>query len=400
MKPNLNKLLLLSMLGVLWLGRPAAAQFRDDFNGPLKRDPEGLNGWSVLAGEGKATIDLKQGAGFASILVDATKDSRDVWWALMKRAVSGALDLSRLRDPGWALRVEARIRVSDAPRRVNLHFNTQRTTDFHSHLMEYDIPDAETWHTISMTTHGFDARPGDTVNAQMALMDWGTGRYRVDVDYFKVDVVNTAQAGPDLGDPVPYHPSVADPGSFSHTIPALEDGMIDLQNPDVNFKNWFVRGDGPRTEVLTVSGSQVVILRWDLSALAGKKAAGAGLLEMTTKLVERTSDDLPDFGQVRVVEIIGGDSRWTRAAVTANSLYQGRPADLVLVPQMIIDWPVTEGDGGKTYFTISRPSLQRLIDGKTLGLAIRSLGAINASFYTKGDRAGKTAPRLLINTVK
>lgn len=397
MKSNLYKNLILFLLLGLWLGGSASAQFRDDFNGPLKLDREGVKGWSFFAGEGKATIDLKQGDGFASISVDATKDKRGVWWALIKRAVSDALDLSRLRDPGWALRVEARIRVSDAPRRVNLHFNTQKTTDFHSHLMEYDIADAESWHTISMTTHGFDARPGDTVNAQMALMDWGLGKYRVDIDYFKVDVVNAAQAGPDLGDPVPYHPPVADPRSFAHKIPAAQDGMIDLQNPDVNFKNWYVREGGPRTEVLTVSGSQVVILRWDLRGLAGKKVAGAGLLEMTTKLVERTSDDLPDFGQVRVVEIIGGDPRWTRTVVTANSLYLGRPSDQVLLPQMIIDWPITEGEGGKTYFTISRPSLQRLIDGKTLGLALRPLGAINASFYTKGDQDGKNAPRLLFN---
>ena len=397
MRSNLNKYLIFSLLLGLWLCGSASAQFREDFNGPLKLDPEGVKGWSFFAGEGKATMDFTQGDGFASISVDATKDRRGVWWALIKRKVSDVLDLSRLKDPGWALRVEARIRVSEAPRRVNLHFNTQKTVDFDTHLMEYDIADAGTWHTISMTTHGFDARPGDTVNAQMALMDWGLGKYRVDIDYFKVDVVNAAQAGPDLGDPVPYHPPVADPNSFARKMTAAEEGVIDLQNPDVNFKNWYVLEGGQRTDVLTVSGSQVVILRWDFSGLVGKNVSGSGLLEMTTKLVERTSDDLPDFGQVRVVEIVGGDPHWTRTAVTANSLYQGRPPDLVLVPQMIIDWPVTEGDGGKTYFTISRPSLQRLIDGKTLGLALRPLGALNASLYSKRDQGGKFAPRLLFN---
>jgi len=278
-----------------------------------------------------------------------------------------------------------------------LHFNTQKTVDFHTHLMEYDIPDTKTWHTISMTTHGFQAQPGDTVNAQMALMDWGLGRYRVDVDYFQVDVVNAALAGPDRGDPVPYHPPVADPGSFAHKIPAAQDGMIDLQNPDVNFKNWYVGEGGQRTNVLTVGGTQYVILRWDFSGLAGKNVSGSGLLEMTTRLVERTSDDLPDFGQVRVGEIIGGDPRWERTSVTTNSLYQGRSPDRVLVPQMIIDGPVMEGDGGKTYFTISRPSLQRLIDGKSLGIALRPLGAINASFYSTRDQGGKYAPCLLFN---
>jgi hypothetical protein len=41
------------------------------------------------------------------------------------------------------------------------------------------------------------------VYAQLALMDWGLGRYRVDVDYVRVDVVDAAAAGPDLGEPVP-----------------------------------------------------------------------------------------------------------------------------------------------------------------------------------------------------
>jgi len=357
MKSGPYKRFIFSLLLGLSLYGAASAQFRDDFNGPLKKDPEGLSGWSFFTGEGKAVMDMRQGDGYASIIVDATSDVRGVWWALIKRRVSDVLDLSRLKDPGWALRVEARIRVSEAPRRVNLHLNTQRTTDFLTHLMEYDIADTETWHTISMTTHGFEARPGDAVNAQMALMDWGLGKYRVDIDYFKVDVVNTVLAGPDLGDPVPYHPPVADPGSFAHKVPAAQDGMIDIQNPDVNFKNWYVDEGGQRTPVLTVGGTQYAILRWDLSAFAGKSVSGSGLLEMTTKLVERTSDDLPDFGQVRVGEIIGGDPRWERPSVTTNSLYQGQPPDRVIVPQMIIDWPVSEGDGGKTYFTISRPSL-------------------------------------------
>jgi len=60
---------------------------------------------------------------------------------------------------------------------------------------------------------------------------------------------------------------------------------------------------------------------------------------------------------------------------------------------MIIDEKVTWNKDGKVLFTISQPVLQRLIDGKTLGLAIRPLGAVNASFYSK-DEDGKKAPRL------
>ena len=65
---------------------------------------------------------------------------------------------------------------------------------------------------------------------------------------------------------------------------------------------------------------------------------------------------------------------------------------------MIIDWPVSESDDAKTCLTIPKPVLQRLIDGKTLGIAIRPLGAINAAFYREDGSGGiKRAPRILVN---
>jgi hypothetical protein len=368
----------------LGLAGPARAQFRDDFSGPLKLDPEGEKGWSYFSGEGRANMALVQ-------------DRRNVWWALVKRRVSDFLDLARLKDPGWELRVEARIRVSEAPRRVNLHFNTQKTVDFHTHLMEYDIPDTTAWHTISMTTRGFEAGPGDTVNAQMALMDWGQGRYRVDVDYFKVDVVETARSGPDLGDPVPYHPPLPDPGSFTHSARPVEEAVIDSANPDVNFRGWSALEGGGRTELLTVGGTQWVILRWDLGAWAGKKVSGPGLLEMTTRSVERIDPELPDFGLVRVVEVVGGDPGWSVATVTFGNLLRGLPLDRVILPQMIIDWPAADGPGDKTYFVISRPALQRLVAGRSLGLALRPLGALNASFFAGRGQSDTRGARLLFN---
>ncbi len=384
----------------LVLAISASAQFLEDFNWPLKKDPDGVNGWGFLAGEGQAVMDLIQKDGFVSILVDATGDRRNVWWALIKHQVSDELDLDLLQRPGYALRIEARIRVSHAPRRVNLHLNTQKTTDFHSHLMEFDIPDAEDWHTISMTTRGFEAGPGDAVNGQMALMDWGLGKYRVDVDYFKVDVVDTALAGPDKGEPVPYHPPVADPKSFSCEARAAADSTVDLENPDVNLNNWYVRDAGKKTTVVTAGGTRSIILRWDLGPFAGKKASGPGLLELTTRSIERTSDERPDFGLIRVVEITGGDPRWEQKTVTFNSLCRGKAVEDILNPQMIIDWPVTEGDGAKTFLTISKPVLQRLIEGKALGIAVRPLGSINASFYSSESEDGKLGARLLFNLQK
>jgi hypothetical protein len=373
----------------------AAAQFRDDFAGPsLLIDPDGVAGWGFATGEGKAVMDLKQRDGCAVITVDATRDRRNVWWALIVHRVSDAMDLGLLRKPGRALRIEARIRVSHAPRRVNLHLNTQRTTDFHSHLMEFDIPDTDNWHTISMTTRDFDARPGDVVNGQMALMDWGPGKYRVDVDYFKVDIVDTAIAGPDKGNAVPYHPAVPDPGSFAHAVPVAHDAMIDRDEPDANLNDWVVRDGSGEARVLSVSGTRSIILRWDLTAFAGKRVSRHGLLELTTRSVARTADKRPDFGELRVVEISGGDPLWDQRTVTPASFLRGAPLAEALTDQMIIDYPPTDGDGGKTYLTISKYVLQRLIDGRTLGIAIRPLGAVDASFYASEEKDGRFAPRL------
>jgi len=399
--PAVGTILLACILLAILLAAPppAAAQFRDDFDGPfLKLDPAGAKGWGFQSGEGLSVMDFRQGGdGFASIWVNATRDRRNVWWAFIVRQVSAALDLSLLKKPGYALRIEARVRTSHAPRRINLSVSTQKTTDFHSHLMEFDLPDTENWHIVSMTTRDFEASPGDTVNAQMALMDWGLGSYRLDVDYFRVDIVKVPDAGPDKGEPVPYHPQVADPAGFAHVVAAAQSGTVDLDNPDVNLGNWYLADAAGKAAVVTAGGTRYVILRWDFGALAGKKVVGSGLLELTTRAVERTSDDISDFGLIRIVEILGGDPRWDKKTVTFNSLYGGQTPDLVLNPQMIIDWPVSEGDGAKTYLTIPRPVLQRLIDGKTLGIAIRPLGAINAAFYGTDAEGKALAPRLRLS---
>jgi hypothetical protein len=191
---------------------------------------------------------------------------------------------------------------------------------------------------------------------------------------------------------------VADPAGFAHAVAAAQSGMIDLDNPDVNLGNWYLADAAGKTAVVTAGGTRYVILRWDFGALAGKKVAGSGLLELTTRALERTADDIPDFGEIRAVEILGGDPRWDKKTVTFNSLCVGQSPDLVLNPQMIIDWPVSEGDGAKTYLTIPKPVLQRLIDGKTLGIAIRPHGAINAAFYCEdGDERKADAPILRLN---
>jgi hypothetical protein len=337
---------------------------------------------------------LSSGKGYASISVDASKDKRGIWWALIRRYVSGSMNLNLLKNPHWQLRVEARIRTSHAPRRVNLHLNTQRTTDFHSHLMEFDLPDTLQWHTISMTTRGFDAAPGDSVYGQFALMDWGLERYRVDIDYFKVDIVNVDSAGPDKGAQVPYHPPNPKPTTFACHVLVAQDGMIDAEYPDMNFRNWQSNDGRQTSDLMSVSGTQLVILHWDFAALAGRNASGAGLLELTTHSVQRSSDYKKDFGMVRIVEVLGGDPLWQRETVTYNTFFQGKPPSSVLNTQMIIDIEVREERGGRNLATIPQPVLQRLIDGRTLGLAIRPLGAINASFYSSANKNATVKAKL------
>jgi hypothetical protein len=386
---------------VIWLllVEPSPAQFLDDFDGTrLARDPSGANGWTFFTGDGYAVMDFSlSGRGYATINVDATRDTRGIWWALIRRRVSADMDLSLLSNPNHALRIEARIKVSDAPKRVNLHLNTQRTTDFHSHLMEFDIPDTSAWHTISMTTHQFDAVPGDSVYGQLALMDWGLERYQVSIDYFKVNIVNIDSVGPDQGDQVPYHPPVQEPATMAYHIPIAQNGMVDAEYPQMTFNNWYTRDESGKTDLVTASGTQFVILRWDLSAFGGKKIKGSGLLELTTHSVQRLADYEKDFGMVRIVEIIGGKPLWNRKDINYTTLCQGQPLSRVLNSQMIIDVNVSEQRGNKTFATIPKPVLQRLIDGKTLGLAIKPLGAVNASFYASPDREGKRGAILHFN---
>jgi hypothetical protein len=387
------------VLIVVALAATSLAQFFDGFDN-LKLDPN--NGWFFKAGDGTATMDFRQGGpGYASVFVDGTTDRRGIWWALIERKVSANMDLTLMQKPGHEFRIEARVRSSHAPRRINLQVLTQRTTDYESQLMEYDIPDTDNWHTISLTTHGFDAKPGDTVFGHMALMDWGLEKYRLDVDYIKVDLVDAATAGPDKGEAVPYHPPVADPKGFGQKIPVVADTSIDIENTDVNSNDWYVQDvTGKKINLLTVDGTHDVILRWDLRKFAGKKVAGHGLLELTTHSVQQKAERIKDFGIVRVVEILGGDPNWDQTTVTTDSLCHYQPLNRVLNSQMIIDWPITEGDGGKTYLTIGHPVLQRMVDGKTVGIAIKPLGAIDASFYSMEDEGGKNSAQLYFNLEK
>ncbi|MDR8390343.1 hypothetical protein NC796_04265 [Aliifodinibius sp. S!AR15-10] len=385
-------LALLSIFLLLIEVSPARAQFVDHFEDGVSQE------WNYHSGDGAAKMDFTGTNGYAKISVDATKDRDNIWWALIRRNVAPYLNLEEFNKPDRELRVDTRIKASHAPRRVNLHFNTQKTTDFHTHLMEYDIPDTTGWHTISMTTEGFEAVAGDTINAQMALIDWGLETYQVQVDYFRVDVVDTDTTGPDPGNPVAYHPPVPDLSTFEHKANVAHDAMVNLAYPDKNFNGWYSASADERIPALTVSDSQYVILRWDFTSLSQKEVEGYGVLELTTRSLQRMDTDPPEFGQVRIVEILTGAADWNQETVTLSSLSRGKPLNEVFNPQMIIDTRISGGNQRTTRITISKPALQRLVSGQTIGFALRPLGPINASFYSSEYADGAYAPALYFNT--
>ena len=373
------------------------AQFLDRFNNKK------IEGWFFFTGDGYAKMDFIQKDSYARILVDATKDKDNVYWTLIKRDVTSFLDLNKLKDPSFQLRVEAKVRVHNAPRRINMMVNTNRTTNFHIDLMEFDIPDTTSWHTISMTTKKFDAIPGDTVYVQLCVTDYGLGKYYVDLDYYRADIVNINLAGPDKGELVPYHPPVPDVSTFSNHLDVAQDCLINSDFPDVNFNDWHVKEKEGDARILTVNANQWAILRWDFEKYKDLKVDGSGLLELTTQSVPTGGDYTKvfgedfgvEFGKIRIIEIIGGDPNWYQSNVTSNSLINGNMYSDVFNTQMIFDTEVADEQGSKNYITISKPVLQRMIDGKTNGLLIRPLGAIDASFYASENPY--TGPKLHFN---
>jgi hypothetical protein len=378
------------------------AQFLDNF------DKNKIEGWFFFTGDGTATMDFVQNNGYATICIDATKDKYNVYWTLIKRNVTAFLDLNKLKDPAFQLRVEAKVRVHDTPRRLNFMVNTNRTTNFHIDLMEYDIPDTSGWHIISMTTKKFDAMPGDSVYVQLCATDYGLGKYYVDVDYYRADIVNVNLTGPDKGVLVPYHPPIPPLSTFSNHLDAAQDCVINSDFPEVNFNDWHVKEQSGEARILTVNANQWAILRWDFKNFKNVKADAAGILELTTqsvpkggRYVEAYGEEFGiEFGKVRVIEIIGGDSGWDQNKVTNENFMQGRNYSNVFNYQMTFDFDISEKSGGKNFITISKPVLQRLLDGRTKGLLIRPLGALDASFYDSENQPANNGPKLHFNIVK
>jgi hypothetical protein len=100
---------------------------------------------------------------------------------------------------------------------------------------------------------------------------------------------------------------------------------------------------------------------------------------------------------IHVSEILGGDALWDQKTVTWNSFLQGQPQQKAINSQMIIDNALLEKPGDVTYITISNPVMQRLIDGKTKGIALLPLGAVQAAFYSTEFKDGSLSASLHFN---
>lgn len=364
------------------------AQFLETFEQPPSTE------WITPTGDGNTESDLEFQNGHAEFKVDATDDRRNIWWAIMQTTVSDPLDLDKLSEPEYELRIETSIQSSHAPRRVNLHVNTQRTTDFHTHLMEFDIPDTTDWHTISVTTKKFDGRSGDTINAHLALMDWGNEIYRIKVDYFKVDIVEVQNAVPDKGEQVLYPPPVPKPDEFSNSFAVTETAVIDKQYAGVNFSGWQFNGE----PVLTTDGNKIILFRWDFNDLFETTVSDYGMLELTLhSFALATSTEVPEFDQLRLVEVLDGDPAWNHKQVTFNRFTMEESLKSVLNPQMIIDIDLPQMIDKPVRIHIPRPVVQRLLDGNTKGIALYPLGASHASFYPGRTPDDPRTPRLHMN---
>jgi len=250
------------------------AQFVDNF------DTKEIKGWLFFTGDGYATMDFVQrSGGYATVLVDATQDPYNIWYAITKRNVAQYLDLKKLKGSDTELRVEARVRLNNPPHRVNFMVNTQRTTDFHHDLMEFELPDTN-WHVISMTTRDLDAVPGDSLYIQFNVTDFGWDKYQVDVDYIKADIIDLKKAGPDKGIQIPYHPPIPVLNTFSNHLDVKHDALINSEFPEVNLNDWHVRENDGLARVLTVTANQWAILRWDLEKYKIRKLVGLGCLRL------------------------------------------------------------------------------------------------------------------------
>ncbi|NJO01259.1 MAG: hypothetical protein HC880_05795 [Bacteroidia bacterium] len=388
----MNKYLVFVLILFFIFTQPVFAQFLADFEETTPDFQEnGLPGWGTFTGDGNILFSQKIHDGVATLRVNAVPDSSNIWYAFFHRDMRAHLNVESLRHPNRELRIEARVRPSHAPRRVNLYLTQPNGS---SYLREFDLPIAREWHTISMTTKDFEVNNQEHLFGQLSLMDWGKGEmFELDVDYLKVEVVDTEKSPPDSELQVRYRPPQAPTESFAYTLSTKQTGVLDTQYPHLNLSQWRAFEGDTEIPVLTLDNTKIILLQWDFTAFFGKKVYGEAQLALYTHHIQRLAESPKDFGEIRICEVLEAPI-WTAETVTYQSFFGNSAPRYLINPQTIIDTKVNSQPGEATVVTISRPVMQRLLDGQTKGLAIVPLGLIQASFYATQTHK---APLLRLN---
>jgi len=375
------------------LSLPATAQYRVDFNQGYKGfEPNNLPGWTTMKGDGDVIFRQKYEDGSAVLNVDARKDKRNIWYAFMHQDVADVIDIRKLSLPDYELRMEARVKPSHGPRRVNMYLSTRGEGGY---LREFDLEEANEWHTISMVTSGYNFDPEKPLMAQVSLMDWGVSDiFELHVDYIQVDLININDEQVQHGLPLEYRPKLEKASTYKEEVTARSK-LIDRAFADEILKPWMVIEDNQPVSAIQVDQSKIILLHWNLEDFQGKIVNGAGQLELSTLAVFRRQNSPKDFGMVRFSEIRNTNTQWQNAELTYNYFIANQKLSERIVSQCIIDTEVDSVKGGKTIVTISQPVMQRLIDGKSEGIAIMPLGLISAAFYDETNAA--LAPVLRFN---
>jgi hypothetical protein len=175
--------------------------------------------------------------------------------------------------------------------------------------------------------------------------------------------------------------------SYPHAVPITAAATVDRAAPQTAGA-WRSPDNGESAGQLVAGPSQVIVLRWDFAGIGARTAPGWGVLALYTASVLERRADLESFTELRVAEILAGDRSWTAADVKWDSFLGGRPEWAVINEQPMIDVRPAAA-GTRTLIPVSPPVLERLLDGRSKGLAISSHGGVVASFAA-GDDAPPT----------
>lgn len=119
---KIKRIVKIFIIPFLFLYPNLLAQFKDEFNSQLIFDLTKIDGWNYFTGYGNVKMSFSCDAiGFARINVDVSRDKENTWWALIKKYVSKYFDFIQFENPKPEFRVEAKVKISKAPKRVTLY---------------------------------------------------------------------------------------------------------------------------------------------------------------------------------------------------------------------------------------------------------------------------------------